>query len=417
MPTIRELPESRSFDADLQHANLDIEFFVDGSDNPLLFGDPRIVEIFVLERVPLVAYRLNRQGPGKYKSLGYGMWLVTVRYGQSIGESPEQQLTAQGPLSATFSGTTSGGTKHINQSLLTRSKSTTDGTAFANGKDAKGNPAPASAIIDNARAIGVSSDSIQGCDIHDRVMQWQIEQPFQIVNQAWIMACNYLTGCVNYFQPFCGFEPGEVVYLGIDFKYGSNDKWNVVHKFECKPNRRNFGIKGGNANGFSAELSNKGGGGLGLDASGSPIPWDGGGDFSPEGVADAENDTGQIMVPFAAGWDYVWCEYVTRAVGSGATKRMLQVPRAVYVEIVYPAGDFSIITGPSAIGGLGDGDDGLIHLGRDAKERVWQAPGAIQVGGDYPDFQTLPPGVQGAAGGWDDPWKTPWNEGWGDRGP
>ncbi len=403
MPSIRELPDSRSFDADLQHASVDIDFFVDGSDDPLLFGDPRIVEIYVLQHVPLFLYRLNRQGPGKYKSLGFGMWLVTVTYGQSIGESPEQQQTSKSPLSSSFSGTTAGGTRHVNQSYITRSASSTDGTDIGNGRDAAGNPVATSALIDNARAIGVSSDSVQGCDVHGPVFQWQVEQPFQTMNMEWLMALYTLTGCVNYYQQFCGFEAGEVLYLGVDFKYGSNDKWQVTHKFESKPNRKKFDIVGAK-NGWSVEMGVGGGGGGVYSTNPDGSGGGGGGDIPTV----AGNGTAPITVPFVAGWDYMWVEYATRPVGIAPNTRMLQVPRKVFVEIVYPAGDFAIIFGPDAVNWVGGPrPPRMDNLGQDAKAAIWGLQGGpAPVGPGAPAGPAPgapgPAGVGGGGGGfWD----------------
>ena len=140
-------------------------------------------------------------------------------------------------------------------------------------------------------AIGVTADSIEGVDITVPVYQFSETHYLapELVTDAYKGILFLLTGRVNG-GPFRNFAAGECLFLGASgSKRGSGD-WEITYRFAASPNVTGLAI----------------------------------GDIT--GIAKK-------------GWEYLWVRYQDAETDDG--KWLIKKPVAVYVEQVYPAGDFS----------------------------------------------------------------------------
>lgn len=293
MALIRELPMTRGFEIDSGSASFDAEFFVWEANGEI------DVEVTVFQFAPLIYLGLVR-GKITPREVGPGMWMVSVHYAtiniqDAVGVDPQPaQVPAPGnAIGPEFTFDTTGATLHVTQSRKTRSKSVSFGSVGI------GLPPNNAIVIDTAQAIGVSESKVEGCDIYAPKFEWSWTQPLKELPLGYMVALYQLTGTVNYAAPFFGFAAGESLYLGASGRFAFDTRWSITHRFACSPNRRNI----------------------------------------PMGPSEVGGQG--LTIPFKAGWDYMWFEYETKKVGT----RMLQVPTAGYVEIVYPTGDHGIIFG------------------------------------------------------------------------
>ena len=100
-----------------------------------------------------------------------------------------------------------------------------------------------------------------------------------------------LTGTVNR-SGFRGFSAGEVLFLGASGTKRSKKSsapWEITYRFAVSPNRAGFKV-------------------------------------------------GDIQVTRKYGWDYLWVRYPDKVAEGG--KNVVKKPVGVYVEMVYPEGDF-----------------------------------------------------------------------------
>ena len=100
-----------------------------------------------------------------------------------------------------------------------------------------------------------------------------------------------LTGTVNR-SGFRGFSAGEVLFLGASGTKRSKKAsapWEITYRFAVSPNRAGFKV-------------------------------------------------GDIQVTRKYGWDYLWVRYADKVAEGG--KNVVKKPVGVYVEMVYPEGDF-----------------------------------------------------------------------------
>ena len=138
--------------------------------------------------------------------------------GGDIGEEDEPS----------FSFDTSGGTKHISQSLAT----------------VAGYP---SGAPDFGGAIEVDEDNnVNGCEIILPVMTFSETHWYSNsqVTTSFKKQLAELTGSVNASE-FRGYEPGEVLFQGASgSRRGkkSSDKWEITYKFAVSPNVRNMRV-------------------------------------------------------------------------------------------------------------------------------------------------------------------------------
>jgi hypothetical protein len=138
-------------------------------------------------------------------------------------------------------------------------------------------------------AIGVNNDSVEGTDITIPVYNFKETHyiPVALVTPAYKAALFYLTGKVNAF-PFKGFAPGEVLFQGASGSQRGQEDWEITFSFAASPNA------------------------VGLTM-------------------------GDITDIDKKGWEYLWVRYQDAEDEDVLVKQ----PAAVYVEQVYPYGDFA----------------------------------------------------------------------------
>ena len=140
-------------------------------------------------------------------------------------------------------------------------------------------------------AIGVNNDSVEGTDITIPVYNFKETHyiPIALVTPAYKATLFYLTGKVNAFS-FKGFAPGEVLFLGASGSQRGQEDWEITFSFAASPN----------ATGLTM---------------------------------------GDITDIDKKGWEYLWVRYQDAEDEDVLVKQ----PAAVYVEQVYPYGDFSLL--------------------------------------------------------------------------
>lgn len=142
-------------------------------------------------------------------------------------------------------------------------------------------------------AIGVTRDGVEGVDI--TVPQYSFSEthyfPVAFVTEAYKQILFSLTGRTNV-ATFRGFLPGEVLFLGAGGSRRGLDMWEITYRFAASPH----------ATGLSV---------------------------------------GSITGITKGGWDYLWVRY--EDVEDTAAQAIAKRPVAVYVERVYPLGNFSLL--------------------------------------------------------------------------
>jgi len=193
-------------------------------------------------------------------------WKVIARYGVP---QPYQEDTPQ----PTISFDTTGGTQHITQSLATVASARTGGGTVPNLNG----------------AIGYDGENVNGVDITVPVYNWQ-ETHYLSNAQLNEPAYYALTGSVNS-DVFRGFQPGEVLFLGVtgQKRLGPNPLWELTFKFSYSGNRF----------------------------------------VSVPGVGDLNKK----------GWEYLWVQYGDTVTANTKVKQ----PVAAYVEKVYDDAPFSTL--------------------------------------------------------------------------
>ena len=165
------------------------------------------------------------QGFSISERLGDNAWKVSASYAYVQNES-----TDDGEIEneSTFQFDTSGGSKHINQSLKTISKY------------------PSSAP-DFSQAINVGdNNSVSGVDITMPTYSFSETHYFKRskVSTSFKKKIMELTGKVNS-SSFKGFDAGEVLFLGASGTRrgtGSKDLWEITFKFAVSPNTKNLKV-------------------------------------------------------------------------------------------------------------------------------------------------------------------------------
>jgi hypothetical protein len=145
-------------------------------------------------------------------------------------------------------------------------------------------------------AIGFDGQNVAGVDITVPVYQFSEAHVFSpvFVTPAYPIALMSLTGAVNN-APFRGFAAGEVLFLGASGSrrgQGIDDPWEITFKFAASPNRTGMTV-------------------------------------------------GSITGIQKRGWDYLWVQYGEDV--DAAAKTLIKKPIAVYIEQVYPFGNFGAL--------------------------------------------------------------------------
>lgn len=172
---------------------------------------------------------------------------------------------------------TGGGTQHITQSISTRDRFPTSSPDYEG-------------------AIGYDGESVAGADII--TPQYNFTEthflPRTIVTETFRARLARKTGMYNN-DPFRGFDPGEVLFLGasgVRRGDGRDDLWEITYRFAVSQNRSSFTV-------------------------------------------------GSIFVAFKKGWDYMWVRYADEV--DAAASQVIKRPVAVYIEQVYESGNFSAL--------------------------------------------------------------------------
>jgi len=140
------------------------------------------------------------------------------------------------------------------------------------------------------RAIGVTENSVEGCDVYVPRFEWSVTYQANVITWDYLMTVWRLVGCKNK-DKFYGANPGEVLYLGMNGSYSVSDRWSITHKFSVIPNELNVKV------------------------------------------------SDEITIPIKRGWDYLWVRY-KRIVESNT---VMHVPAVAYTEEVIPDGDFALL--------------------------------------------------------------------------
>ena len=223
---------------------------------------------------------------------GDDSWLVTVNY-EKIGADDPTQV---GPLKRVRSFDTTGGTQTVTQSR-----------GGAAGESVWG---PAGQLQGQNKpsmygAINVDDRGVNGVDIVVPQLTWteSYDVPSSYVTSAYIRAVHLLTGTVN-LAAFRGFLKNEVLFLGMtgqqewDAQRGDGP-FSLSYRFSASPNRGN-------------------------EAFGSSLP--------PEPIGD-------IAAYNKYGHDFLWVKYACQ--DDQNNNIVIRKPLFVYVNKVYPDGDFS----------------------------------------------------------------------------
>lgn len=152
------------------------------------------------------------------RPLGGGFWDVTASYGT-------KKLTQLGEVVTSFD--TTGGTRHVKQSLST--------TAYA----------PAGQTAPNTYGvIGYNGDKIDGVDI-PQAAQFTFQKtkswPFSAMTAAKIVAIADMTLRVNT-DVFFDFAPGTLIFLGATGSQRGYKDWEVTYQFGFSPNVTNLTV-------------------------------------------------------------------------------------------------------------------------------------------------------------------------------
>jgi len=222
------------------------------------------------------------------------LWKVTVNYEKIGADDPTQS----GPLKRVRSFDTTGGTQTVTQSRGGAAGERVYGPAG----ELQGQNKPSM-----YGAINVDDRNVNGVDIVVPQLQWTeaYDVPSSYVTAAYIRAVHLLTGTVNA-APFRGFLKNEVLFLGMtgsqewDSQKGDGP-FSLSYRFSATPNRGN-------------------------DAFGASLP--------PEAIGD-------IAAYNKYGHDFLWVKYASQ--DDQNNNIVIRKPLFVYVNKVYPDGDFSKI--------------------------------------------------------------------------
>lgn len=303
-----EQVESRSLDMARESGSLPVMYVAVGSD------DEAEVYRAVMAAAPATIYGLIR-GRCKVDLKGNGLSFAVVEYktgdaedaleegdsgaapdspeaiggagtGGPEGAPTDDPGTAPGetdPLDAgTVSGTTSGGTAHIVLSKETLFSARVGGFPTA----------------DTKRGIGVTRESVEGCDIVTAAPEFSVTRKRATMTLAFLRTLCRTTGKTNQ-AAFWGFEIGELLYLGCDYTGNNRTGWDLTHKFRYA---ENLPAGAGPANQVTADL---------------------------------------VLTAGRPGHSYVWCSYREKI--DPASQLMYVLPEQVFVERVYGEADFSAL--------------------------------------------------------------------------
>jgi len=139
-------------------------------------------------------------------------------------------------------------------------------------------------------AINCHDGEIDGVDITEPTYKFSLTRTMAIVDTTYKQILFQLTGKYNA-APFRDFAAYEVLFLGARGRKAGRDYWQLQYEFAASPNMTNIILGGG------------------------------------------------ISVPVKYGWEYLWVFFDNYP--DMTARRLVNRPRAAYVEQVYLPGDFS----------------------------------------------------------------------------
>jgi len=230
-------------------------------------------------------------------------WKISVNYdasgfggtGVATGVTPTNPTPPLGssgtagsgdaPLGPGYSMEISAETKHITQSFETITKRVAGGAA----------------VPDNKRAIAITKDKVEGCDVFAPKVTWTraAARSNAATTMNYLKTLEGLVGKKNA-ALFYGRAAGEVVYMGASMQWNGSG-YTFTHKFESRTSITNQIV----------------------------VP-------DPADPANP-NAANAISVLAAKGWDFIWFGYEL-VIRNDATA---PEPIAAYVEKVIEDGDFS----------------------------------------------------------------------------
>lgn len=205
------------------------------------------------------------------------VWKAYVEY-VPYKEIDNQPPSPASPISFSFN--TDGSRERIYQSLETVDKYVDPNLANQNIPDFKG-------------AIGVSESGVEGVEVVVPQLAYSrtYRLPSGFISDAYITnVLNKLTGTTNA-QPFLGFQPGNVLFLGARGQGTVGEEMDITFSFQLE-RERTF-------------------------------------------------DVGPIQNVFKKGFDYLWVRY-TRKEDANA-KTVVERPTHVYIEKVYESANFYLL--------------------------------------------------------------------------
>lgn len=275
-----ELVSSGDLTVGRNDAGITGEFIAVGS------SDPAAVYAAAIQQTPRSYFGLYRNSV-KCKPRGGAYYDVSVEYKdipaeEAQGEQADGQTSQQASspanddasLGAGYTFSTAGGTVHVTQSLKT-----------TNAIAAAGVTLPAT-----GRAIGVTRDSVEGCDKVIPVQEFSREVRRTRVNLKYYNALVNLTGTVNK-APFYTAAAGEALYMGAEGKFASKDGWVITHKWSVIKNEKNYTVSDG------------------------------------------------LSVPLKKGWEYLWVMYQDIHIFGYKVKKAI----GVFTEQIYKETDFALL--------------------------------------------------------------------------
>jgi len=221
-----ELVSSRGIQESRDDRTFTVKYIAMGSTDSTVIRNAAILD------TPRSYWGLYRSAVNVEPRGGNQYWDVDVTYAvispnEVLGEEPlpPETLDPDAPLPVSYSFQTSGGTTHIQQSRSTTSSTVVGGGAAPNFK----------------QAINVTKEGVEGVDIVTAQAEFTIEARRAFVSLNYFNTLFRLTGTVNN-AAWKNFQEGEVLYLGCDARYTSNDGWSLSHKFSAEPNQESLRI-------------------------------------------------------------------------------------------------------------------------------------------------------------------------------
>jgi hypothetical protein len=292
--TVAELVSSRHLSVNPKNTTATREYFAQSSD---IGEDAGNINDAIANASPNVYLGLIKKNI-RSEPKGSGFWHGTVEYGVLEGQAmaggqalpppaippaKPPELKSGDVLQDDYSFSTSGGTQHIVKSINTVGQGVILNRV-----------APAT-----RRAINVSKDSVQGCDIIVPKFELTIRKRVAFVTIDYAIAIADCTGCIND-RLWNLILPGDALFLGAEASYDGSanvdQSWLLTFKFLIARTKTNFNVGG-------------------------------------------DDTATQLIVPIKRGHDFLWLGYTDTLEGA-VDGILLQLPWFYKIEQVYEERNF-----------------------------------------------------------------------------